>query len=93
MIIILVSLISLLNFLVFKVKEVAAKLGVSITISPVGDSTGSLPSVSSVDRTNEWQPTLTLDEDGLLHQLRATLMQSIDASTSKVFYHFVQKFL
>ncbi|XP_038895668.1 transmembrane protein 209 [Benincasa hispida] len=67
-----------------QVKEVAAKLGVSIAISPVGDSTGSLPTVSSVDRTNEWQPTLTLDEDGLLHQLRATLLQSIDASTIKM---------
>ena len=70
----------------------AAKLGVSITISPVGDSAESPPTVSSVDRTNEWQPTLTLDENGLLHQLRATLVQSIDASTSKAFHHFDQKF-
>ncbi|XP_022964658.1 transmembrane protein 209 [Cucurbita moschata] len=67
-----------------QVKEVAAKLGVSITISPVGDSAESTPTVSSVDRTNEWQPTLTLDENGLLHQLRATLVQSIDASTIKM---------
>ncbi|PQM37598.1 transmembrane protein 209 [Prunus yedoensis var. nudiflora] len=35
-------------------------------------------------RTKEWQPTLTLDEDGLMHQLRATLVQAIDASASKL---------
>ncbi|XP_022949224.1 transmembrane protein 209-like [Cucurbita moschata] len=67
-----------------QVKEVAAKLGISITVSPVGDSSGTLPTVSSVDRTNEWQPTLAIDEDGLLHQLRATLVQSIDASKIKM---------
>ncbi|KAI5322248.1 hypothetical protein L3X38_031320 [Prunus dulcis] len=35
-------------------------------------------------RTKEWQPTSTLDEDGLMHQLRATLIQAIDASASKL---------
>ncbi|KAJ4954921.1 hypothetical protein NE237_011704 [Protea cynaroides] len=31
----------------------------------------------------EWQPAFKLDEDGMLHQLRATLVQAIDASMSK----------
>lgn len=60
----------------------AAKLGISITISQVGSElpSGGTATVSSMDRNKEWQPTVTLDEDGLLHQLRATLLQALDAS-------------
>ncbi|XP_030504795.2 uncharacterized protein LOC115719754 [Cannabis sativa] len=69
-----------------QVVQAAAKLGVSITISEVGSdlpSSGSA-TVSSVDRNKEWQPAVTLDEDGLLHQLRATLVQAIDASSPRL---------
>ncbi|XP_062082026.1 uncharacterized protein LOC133788525 [Humulus lupulus] len=84
---------ALLNPLVSKIEtshiqvmQAAAKLGVSITISQVGSdlpSSGSA-TVSLVDRSKEWQPAVTLDEDGLLHQLRATLLQAIDASTPRL---------
>ncbi|BFG34374.1 hypothetical protein CerSpe_206480 [Prunus speciosa] len=69
-----------------QVIQAAAKLGVSISISQVGSDlpTARTATVSSNDRTKEWQPTLTLDEDGLMHQLRATLVQAIDASASKL---------
>ncbi|KAK2643306.1 hypothetical protein Ddye_025069 [Dipteronia dyeriana] len=69
-----------------QVMNAASKLGISITISPVGSdlrTSGSPASVSPIDRTKEWQPAFTLDEDGLLYQLRASLVQSLDASTPK----------
>ncbi|KAM1806918.1 hypothetical protein ACFX11_029997 [Malus domestica] len=68
-----------------QVIQTAAKLGMPITVSQVGSDlpTTRSATVSSMDGTKEWQPTLTLDEDGLLHQLRARLVQAIDASTSK----------
>lgn len=61
-----------------------------ITVSQVGSDlpTTSSATVSSMDGTKEWQPTLTLDEDGLLHQLRARLVQAIDASTCKLFVNY-----
>lgn len=68
-----------------------AKLGISIAISPVGSdlpTAGTLASVSSIDRSKEWQPTFTPDEDGLLHQLRASLAQALDSSTCKLLHHF-----
>ncbi|KAL9243530.1 hypothetical protein vseg_017405 [Gypsophila vaccaria] len=65
-----------------KVMNVAAKLGVSVTVSPIGSdsSSGGAPTVSPVDSSKEWQPTFTPDEDALLNQLRASLVQSLDAS-------------
>lgn len=69
-----------------QVMQAAAKLGISITISKVGSNlptTGTRATVSSVERPDEWQPA-TLDEDSLLHQLRATLVQALDASTPKL---------
>lgn len=69
-----------------QVMQSVAKLGISIAISPVGSdlpTAGTLASVSSIDRSKEWQPTFTPDEDGLLHQLRASLAQALDSSTSK----------
>lgn len=71
--------------------EAAAKLGISITISQVGSdlpTIGTPTTVSPIDRTTEWQPTFTLDEDGLLHQLRATLVQALDASFRKLLHHY-----
>ncbi|KAL5581210.1 hypothetical protein UlMin_013652 [Ulmus minor] len=69
-----------------QVMQSAAKLGISVTISQVGSDlpTSGTATVSSSDRSKEWQPALTLDEDGLLHQLRAALLQSIAASTPKL---------
>ncbi|KAI4334430.1 hypothetical protein L6164_019125 [Bauhinia variegata] len=70
-----------------EVMQAAAKLGVSITISEVGSdmpSTGTPATVPAIDNTKEWQPALTLNEDGLLHQLRATLVQAIEVSSSKL---------
>lgn len=67
----------------------AAKLGISITINQVGSdlpTTGAPATVSPIDRTKEWQPTFTLDDDGLLHQLRATLVQALDVSLGKLIH-------
>ncbi|KAG6762045.1 transmembrane protein 209 [Populus alba x Populus x berolinensis] len=68
-----------------QVMQAAAKLGISITISQVGSDTPSEnpATVSSTDR-KEWQPTFSLDEDGLLSQFRATLLQALDTSTLKL---------
>lgn len=65
--------------------DAAAKLGISVTISKVGiDSTiGATATVSSNERNNDWQPAYTLDEEGLLIQLRTTLVQTVDASMCK----------
>lgn len=65
----------------------AAKLGISITISKVGSDSpngGTPATVSSIDR-KDWQPAFTLDNDGLLHQLRATLVQTLEASMRELF--------
>ncbi|KAJ7980971.1 Transmembrane protein [Quillaja saponaria] len=70
-----------------QVMQTAAALGVSVTISQVGSdmpSAGTPPTVSATDKTSDWQPAFTLNEDGLLNQLRCTLLQAIDASTSKL---------
>ncbi|XP_059626753.1 uncharacterized protein LOC132269539 [Cornus florida] len=70
-----------------QVMQAATKLGISITISQVGSdlsTTGTSTTVSPIERTNEWQPAYTLDEEGLLHQLRATLVQALDASMPKL---------
>lgn len=70
--------------------QAAAKLGISITISQVGSdlpSTGTPATASPIGRTKDWQPAFTLDEDGILHQLRATLVQAIDASMCKLLEH------
>ncbi|XP_024026345.1 transmembrane protein 209 [Morus notabilis] len=66
-----------------QVMQAAAKLGISITISQVGSDlpASGTATLLPIDRSKEWQPTVTLDEDGLLHQLRATLIQALDAST------------
>ncbi|XP_050369829.1 uncharacterized protein LOC126787953 [Argentina anserina] len=65
-----------------QVMEAASKLGISLTISQIGSDlpTTGTTSVSSTDRSKEWQQTLTLDEDGVMHQVRATLLQYINAS-------------
>ncbi|KAL6967303.1 hypothetical protein U1Q18_033107 [Sarracenia purpurea var. burkii] len=70
-----------------QVMQAASRLGITITISQVGSglqTIGTPATVSPVERPNEWQPAFTLDEDSLLHQLRATLVQAVDASASKM---------
>ncbi|MFS7956704.1 hypothetical protein Hanom_Chr07g00657631 [Helianthus anomalus] len=68
-----------------KVMEAASKLGISVTISKVGTdlTAGATATVASSERTNDWQPAYTLDEEGLLLQLRTTLVQTLDASMSR----------
>ncbi|KAH9660923.1 cytochrome B561 amino-terminal protein [Citrus sinensis] len=64
----------------------ASKLGISISVSPVGSdlpTCGSPTAVSPIDRTKEWQPAFNLDEESLLHQLRASLVQTLDTSIPK----------
>ncbi|CAK9174403.1 unnamed protein product [Ilex paraguariensis] len=76
-----------------KVLQAAAKLGVSITISQVGSdlpSTGTT-TISQTERNNGWQPAYTLDEEGLLHQLRSTIVQALDASMSKMPSGYLQQ--
>ncbi|XP_068662540.1 uncharacterized protein [Aristolochia californica] len=77
----------------FQVMRAAAKVGFSITVNQIGsDVTNSnvSPGVSTIEGTNEWQPTFTLDEDGLLHQLRATLLQARDGPGSSLPLSLVQ---
>lgn len=68
----------------------AAKLGISITINPIGIDlpSGSPAMVSPIDKTKEWQPAFTPDEDSLLHQLRAIIVQTLDASMRKLLIHY-----
>ncbi|XP_027108170.2 uncharacterized protein [Coffea arabica] len=70
-----------------RVMQAAAKLGVTITITQVGSDTpskGTMATLSPVKRTNEWQPAIAVDEDGLLQQLRTTLVQALDACLPKL---------
>lgn len=63
--------------------QAAAKLGISITISQVGSdmlSTGTPSALPTINKNQEWQPAMSLNEDGLLHQLHSTLVQAIDSS-------------
>ncbi|MQL79605.1 hypothetical protein Taro_012058 [Colocasia esculenta] len=68
-----------------QVMQAAAKVGISITINQVGSdslTTAAPISVTQLDGDREWQQTFVQDEDGLLHQLRAFLLQARDASKS-----------
>lgn len=68
-----------------KVMEAAAKIGITITVSKIGSdsSTGATATVSN-ERNNEWQPAYTLDEEGLIGQLRTTLLQQIQNTSIPV---------
>lgn len=69
--------------------QAAARIGISMTISQVGSDlhTAGIPTTMfPINRTNDWQPAFTLDKDGVLHQLRATLVQAIDASFRTLFH-------
>ncbi|KAK4356412.1 hypothetical protein RND71_025383 [Anisodus tanguticus] len=68
-----------------KVMQAANKLGITITVSQVGNETPDTgtASISTIGRTNEWKPTFSVDEDGLLHQLRVTLVNALDSYMPK----------
>ncbi|KAG2397619.1 uncharacterized protein HKW66_Vig0141450 [Vigna angularis] len=69
-----------------QVMQAAAKLGISITISPVGnDMLSTSATLPTIDKSQDWQSTMSLNEDGLLHQLHSTLVLAIDSSKSKSF--------
>lgn len=68
--------------------QAAAKVGISINISQVGSvslKTGASASRSPVDGAKEWNPSFMLDEDGLLYQLRAALVQTRDGCALMLF--------
>ncbi|KAL4576917.1 hypothetical protein LXL04_013018 [Taraxacum kok-saghyz] len=69
-----------------KVMEAAANIGVSITVSKIGIDKSLMGVTASVSNEgiNEWQPAYTLDEEGLIGQLRVTLLQQIQNSTVPV---------
>eukprot|EP00249_Psilotum_nudum_P015702 c25477_g1_i1 orf=509-2443(-) len=75
-------LVSKLDSSHIQVMQAAAKLGLSITVTQVGGSKQDTrgPSMPSIDITShEWLTTFSPDEDALLHQLRAALVQGRDA--------------
>ncbi|CAD5164951.1 unnamed protein product [Musa acuminata subsp. malaccensis] len=77
-----------------QVMQAAAKVGTSITVSQVGsDSPSTSPPfmLSPVGGAKEWLPTVTVDEDGLLHQLRASLLQARDGSMSQTSFAGMQQ--
>ncbi|MCE3050383.1 hypothetical protein HAX54_047083 [Datura stramonium] len=67
-----------------KVMQAASKLGITITVSQVGNETPDTgtAAISTIERTNEWKPSFSVDEDGLLHQLRVTLVHTLDSCMS-----------
>ncbi|XP_020267209.1 uncharacterized protein LOC109842745 isoform X1 [Asparagus officinalis] len=70
-----------------QVMQAASAIGISITVTQVGSdpvSTAAPVNVSPINGAKEWQPAVTVDEDGLLHQLRATLVQTRDGSMSQL---------
>ncbi|QCD88254.1 uncharacterized protein LOC114168246 [Vigna unguiculata] len=75
-----------------QVMQAAAKLGISITISQVGNDMLSTPAtLPTIDKSQDWQSALSLNEDGLLHQLHSTLVLAIDSSKSKSFVSNIQQ--
>ncbi|WOL06886.1 transmembrane protein 209 [Canna indica] len=77
-----------------QVMQTAASVGISITVSQVGSdspSTTMPANLSPISGSKEWLPTITMDEDGLLHQLRASLLQARDGTTSQIPISVVQQ--
>ncbi|KAG1339120.1 transmembrane protein [Cocos nucifera] len=69
-----------------QVMQAAASVGAPITVTQVGSGTppATVPiNASPIEGAKEWQSIFTLDEDGLLHQLRANLLQARDQSISQ----------
>ncbi|CAN6320386.1 unnamed protein product [Urochloa humidicola] len=71
-----------------QVKQTTANVGASVTVSQVGSdlpSTTTPVTLSPLGGTKDWQPTVTVDEDGILNQLRSTLLRSRDAPVAQTF--------
>jgi hypothetical protein len=70
-----------------QVKQTTASIGASVNVSQVGSdlpSTTAPASLSPLGGTKDWQPTVTVDEDGILNQLRGALLQSRNAPVGKL---------
>ncbi|KAK8920998.1 hypothetical protein KSP39_PZI020797 [Platanthera zijinensis] len=68
-----------------RVMQAASNLGANITVNQIGcDSSNTIipVNVSPVYGMKDWQPTVTLDEDGFLHQIYTSLAQARDGLMS-----------
>ncbi|KAL5210333.1 hypothetical protein ABZP36_005956 [Zizania latifolia] len=77
-----------LIFPMLQVKQTTASVGASVTVSQVGSdlsSTTASVDLSPLGGTKDWQPTVTVDEDGVLNQLRAALLHSRDDPIAQTF--------
>ncbi|XP_048571390.1 transmembrane protein 209 [Triticum urartu] len=71
-----------------QVKQTTTSIGASVNVSQVGSdlpSTTPPVSLSPLGGTKDWQPTVTVDEDGILNQMRAALLQSRNAPVAQTF--------
>ncbi|XP_006649902.1 uncharacterized protein LOC102705797 [Oryza brachyantha] len=71
-----------------QVKQTTASVGASVTVSQVGSdlpSTTAPVGLSPLSGTKDWQPTVTIDEDGIINQLRTALLHSRDAPVAQTF--------
>ncbi|AQL07449.1 hypothetical protein ZEAMMB73_Zm00001d047746 [Zea mays] len=71
-----------------QVKQTTATVGASVTVSQVGSdlpSTTPPVALSPLGGTKDWQPTVTVDEDGILNQLHSALLHSRDAPVAQTF--------
>ncbi|XP_066388971.1 uncharacterized protein [Miscanthus floridulus] len=71
-----------------QVKQTTTTVGASVTVSQVGSdlpSTTPPVALSPLGGTKDWQPTVTVDEDGILNQLRSALLHSRDAPVAQTF--------
>ena len=71
----------------FQVKQTTASIGASVNVSQVGSdlpSTTAPVSLSPLGGTKDWQPTVTVDEDGILNQLRGALLHSRNAPVGEL---------
>uniref|UniRef100_A0ACD5YM52 Uncharacterized protein n=1 Tax=Avena sativa TaxID=4498 RepID=A0ACD5YM52_AVESA len=71
-----------------QVKQTTASIGASVDVSQVGSdlpSTTAPISLSPLGGTKDWQPTVTVDEDGILNQLRSALLHSRNAPVAQTF--------
>ncbi|WVZ56564.1 hypothetical protein U9M48_007071 [Paspalum notatum var. saurae] len=69
-----------------QVNQTTATVGASVTVSQVGsDLPSTTPAtLSPLGGTKDWQPTVTVDEDGILNQLRSALLHSRDVPVAQV---------
>ncbi|VAH89779.1 unnamed protein product [Triticum turgidum subsp. durum] len=71
-----------------QVKQTTTSIGASVNVSQVGSdlpSTTPPVSLSPLGGTKDWQPTVTVDEDGILNQMRAAFLQSRNAPVAQTF--------